>query len=105
MPTLATRLGCISRVYQTYDTASLYRFAREVPNQVAPGGIQNAFCHMPVPHHICDAQVFKRDTVVARDQPMRQFIQEVFAGVGDSLMQALQRRYCFTPVVAALLPA
>lgn len=102
MPALATRFGCIPRVYQTHHTASLCRFAREVSNKIAPGGVQDAFCQMSVPHHVRDAEVFKRDSVVARNQPMRQLVQKILAPVGDPFMLALKRQNHFTSVCASL---
>lgn len=105
MPAPATRLGSIPRVYQTHHTASLCRFAREVLDKVVPSGIQDAFCQMSVPHHVRDAEVFERDSVVARDQRVRQFIQEVLACVRDLLMLALELQHGLAPACATLFAA
>src|SRR5262245_3739300 len=104
MPASATSLGCLPGVDQTHHTASLCRFAREVLDQVAPGGVQDAFCQMPVPHQVCDAQVFERDSVVTCDERLRQLVQEALTRVGDLLVLALKLKHRLTSVAAALLP-
>lgn len=93
------------RVYQQHHTASLCRFAREVLHEVAPSGVQDALCQMPVPHHVGDAEVFQCDAVVLRDEPMRELLQAVLTGVGDALVLALKLKDGLAPVRAARLPA
>jgi len=56
---------------------------------------------MPVPRHGRDAEVVKRDTVVARDEPMRQVVQEVRAGIGDPLARTLKAQDGLAPARAA----
>lgn len=104
MPALATPFGCIPRIDQAHHTASLFRFAREALDKVAPSGIQNAFCHVRVAHQGRDAQIFERNLVVALNQSMRQFIQEVLPPITNLLVLALQCANGLPAVAAALRP-
>src|SRR5262245_36523709 len=60
---------------------------------------------MPVPYHVRDAQVFKRDPVVARNQAVAELVQEVLPSVTDPFVLALQRHNRLATVRSTLLAA
>lgn len=97
MATLATGFGCRARVYQNDHTTGTFSLVRELLNQVAPSGIQNTLCEIPM-HHARDGEVFKRDSVVAVGEIIRQLVQEVFALVADMFVLALEYRNRFTAI-------
>ena len=58
-----------------------------------------------VPHHVFDAKVFQGQSVVPRNQPMRDFVQKILAAVLHTLVVPLQLQDGFAPVPPALLLA
>src|SRR5437773_457101 len=103
MAALATGFGCTARVYQNDHTTGTFSLVREALNQIAPSGIQNTLCEMTM-HHARDGEIFKRDTVVAVREIMRQLVQEVFALVADMFVLVLEDRNRFTAILSALCP-
>jgi hypothetical protein len=56
-----------------------------------------------VPHHVFDAKVFQGQSVVPRNQTMRDFVQKILTTVLDPLVMPLQLQNRLAPVPAALL--
>ncbi len=97
----AAGLGRDPRVSQQRHPVSLRRCAREVANEAAPSGSQDALCQAWCARHGGDAQVVTRNPVAARYQETPQLLQEVRAPIGDPLAHALERRHRRSPMRSA----
>jgi len=65
--------------------------------------LDDTLAEVLIPDHISNAQIFQRDTVIGLHQLGAEFIQIVFALIGNMFVLALDSAHCFASVLAPAL--
>src|SRR5690242_8625821 len=84
----ATSLRCVGRIHLHELTPSLFRFVRQVEEELRPSRIQNAFGQAVIVHQAVRFQIFDHNHTVLVHNPPTLLMREVMPLVGDSLMYA-----------------
>jgi hypothetical protein len=100
VPTIGAGFGSEVGIDQHDRTTGTCSLVREMLEQIAPSGVQNALGQIAM-HHTGDGEVFERDHVVAFDQGVGQLVERIFALIGEVLVLALQQHNRFLAVLAA----
>lgn len=91
-------LGCVARVNQNDFTTSVFCFVRDVPHELTPGGIRDAFRQTVILKHTLSVQFLKSDDAVFIDHGTREFVSEILSAVSNPPVDVLYCPDVFSPL-------